>query len=87
MAADIETGWLIEKQPVDGDGKWTGGIVWWDGMGWTTVANLAIRYARKLDAERALHAARTYDGALAGRLRGAYVLEHQWGPAPAQAVG
>lgn len=85
MAA--ETGWLIEKQPVDGDGKWTGGIVWWDGIGWTTVADRAIRYARKLDAERALHAARSYDGAHAAILFGAYVLEHQWGPDPEKEVG
>lgn len=67
-----ETGWLIEKHGVDGR------AMWWDGLGWTTVAARAIRYARKQDAAQVIRC----EAKSAERFDGAAPIEHQWGPDP-----
>ncbi len=52
-----EVGWLIERR-LDGRAVWLTcrhvGDSWIDIRDWTTNASLAIRFARKVDAERAM---------------------------------
>ncbi|MGL4445714.1 MAG: hypothetical protein ACRCU1_18970 [Alsobacter sp.] len=63
---DIESGWLIE---IPGDHQRP---LWWTGGGWTADADSAVRYARKVDAERVI---------LHSGHEGAEAVEHQWVPA------
>lgn len=67
-----ETGWLIEKHGVGG------APMWWDGLGWTTVADRAIRYARRQDAAQVIRC----ESKSVERFDGAVPIEHQWGPDP-----
>lgn len=73
----VESGWLIEIV--------MGGRAWWwmadNGCGrqWTTDANEAIRFARKLDAERLIQRL----GSTRVDFRGAYATDHMWIPSGA----
>lgn len=69
-ASEAATGWLIERQ--------IGGCaVWWSSAtaspcrNWTTDASVAIRFARKIDAEHAIRV-------LSNDWRHAVVTEHAW---------
>lgn len=69
-----ETSWLLEVQL-------GGRAVWWRaradcGRTWTTDANEAIRFARKLDAERCRDALRNVDAFMAD----AIATDHMWCP-------
>jgi len=66
----VERGWLIEKGASS-----TAAPLYWNGdpveVGWTTDVDQAIRFARKLDAERVA------DGLLI--IVAVRVVEHRWG--------
>jgi len=69
MPMNDEIGWLIEAQH--------GGPspMWWDGSGYTPDSLLAVRFARKLDAERVILKA-IAPGWVAGALP--IATEHIW---------
>lgn len=60
----IETGWLIERGPGPGP-------VWWAAGFWTNNANDAVRFSRRIDAERLV--------AFLGFVSTTFVTEHSWG--------
>lgn len=66
-----EQGWLIE-QKFNGRGVWWRGILD-SGRDWTTDANEAVRFARKIDAERVLRS-----GVMGVFWKGAAATDHLW---------
>jgi len=70
VSGESETAWLIER--TEG-----GRAVWWTGSYWTTDSREAIRFARRIDAERAI------PGWLGGTWRSlARATEHVWSAGP-----
>jgi hypothetical protein len=66
-AADIDTGWLIERLGANGP-EWL--IAWSGGFDWTTDSLKAIRFCRREDANQVAEIFESED---------VHICEHQWG--------
>lgn len=73
-----ETGWLIEAPPAESRPP-----MWWAAGGWTPDSLLAVRFSRRVDAERVISYLRSSSSSLVALrdplVDSAIATEHGWG--------